>query len=289
LVLSRSICVILPRFFAQALPTTFLFHAEVEVEDAQQTGDPASYPTFLASRPPSSETTAIELVTRLQAAHPQLHTHIVHLSAAAALPALRRAKAAGLRITVETCFHYLCLAAEDVPHGHTEFKCCPPIREEENRQRLWDALVDGTIDFVVSDHSPCVASLKDPDGKGDFIKAWGGVSTLGLGLSLMWTECKARGIGIGRIVDWMSKRTAKHARLDGVKGEIGVGFDADFVVWDPNAVFEVSKENLHFKNKLSPYEGRTLVGRVEQTYLRGKMVYDRARGFDGISAQGRLL
>jgi len=279
----------------ESLPTTFLFHAEMEAEDDQNPSqpasscDPTSYSTFLASRPPFSETSAVELVTRLQGGHPHLHTHIVHLSAAAALPVLRRAKAAGLHITVETCFHYLCLTAEDIPHGHTEFKCCPPIREGENRQKLWEALEDGTIDFIVSDHSPCVASLKAAD-TGDFMSAWGGVSTLGLGLSLMWTECKTRGIAIGRVVDWMSKRTAKHARLDGIKGEIGVGFDADLVIWDPEAVFKVTKEDLHFKNKLSPYEGMTLTGRVEQTYLRGRIVYDRARdGFNGISAKGELL
>ena len=150
----------------------------------------------------------------------------MHLSASAALPLVRAAKAAGLPLTVETCFHYLALAAQHIPHGRPEFKCCPPIRDERNREALWAALGEGTIDCVVSDHSPCVAALKKVD-EGDVMGAWGGISTLGLGLSILWTEARTRGVPIGRLVDWLCVRTARHAGLDGRKGRIAVGLDAD--------------------------------------------------------------
>ena len=162
----------------------------------------------------------------------------MHLSASDALPLIRAAKRAGLPLTVETCFHYLALAAQHIPHGRPEFKCCPPIREDANREALWAALLDGTIDCVVSDHSPCVAALKRLDD-GDIMAAWGGISTLGLGLSLLWTEARKRGVGIGRVVDWLCVRTAQHAGLEGRKGKIQAGYDADLVVWDPEAETKV--------------------------------------------------
>ena len=140
----------------------------------------------------------------------------------------RAARARGLPLTAETCFHYLTLAAADVPRGRPEFKCCPPIRDPANRDALWAALLDGTIDCVVSDHSPCVAALKHvPAAPGDLLAAWGGISTLGLGLSLLWTEARARGVPLARVVDWLCVRTARHAGLDGRKGRIAVGLDAD--------------------------------------------------------------
>jgi len=202
--------------------------------------DPSHYSTFLKSRPPQLETDAIKLVIELQKEHPTLRSHIVHLSAAEALPLIREAKANGLNITVETCFHYLCLNSEDVPNGHPEFKCCPPIRDDSNRQALWEALEEGTIDCVVSDHSPCVASLKRVDTDGDFMSAWGGISTLGLGLSLLWTEGQKRGLPIGKIIEWTSTNSARHASLGEIKGSLSVGYDADFIFWDPDVEFKVS-------------------------------------------------
>lgn len=151
---------------------------------------------------------------------------------------IREAKAAGLPLTVETCFHYLCLAAEDIPDGHTEFKCCPPVRESVNRDKLWEALKDGTIDCVVSDHSPCVLELKNLQS-GDIMSAWGGISTLGFGLSLLWTEGRKRGASLGQVVDWMSKKNASHAGLGDVKGQLKVGYDGDFVLWDEKAEYKV--------------------------------------------------
>ena len=164
----------------------------------------------------------------------------MHLSAAGALPLVRAAKAAGRALTVETCFHYLCLRAEDVPRGRPEFKCTPPVRGEANQAALWAALLDGTLDCVVSDHSPCVADMKRLED-GNVMQAWGGISTLGLGLSLLWTEGRRRGVEglVPRIVRWCAESTAAHAGLAERKGALRVGWDADLVVWDPEAEFTV--------------------------------------------------
>jgi allantoinase len=151
---------------------------------------------------------------------------------------IKEAKASGLPLTVETCFHYLCLAAEDIPDGRPEFKCCPPVRDASNRDKLWEALQDGTIDCVVSDHSPCVAELKH-FGTGDIMSAWGGISTLGLGLSLLWTEGQKRGVSLKEVVDWMTTKTAEHAGLQSRKGQLKIGYDGDFLIWDQDAEFEV--------------------------------------------------
>ncbi|KAF4620788.1 hypothetical protein D9613_000700 [Agrocybe pediades] len=249
---------------------------------------PQEYSTFLTSRPQELETNAISLVVELQKEFPKLRCHIVHLSAASALPIIREAKSAGLPLTVETCFHYLCLNAEDIPAGHAEFKCCPPVREASNRDQLWEALKEGLIDCVVSDHSPCVVSLKRPDD-GDLMAAWGGISTLGLGLSLLWTEGKKRGVNLSQVVNWTSKQPAIHAGLENSKGQLQIAYDGDFVLWDPEAEFEVTKDLLQYKNKISPYEGMKLQGQVVQTYLRGVKIYDYATGFDGLAPAGKLI
>ncbi|KAA1468042.1 allantoinase [Dentipellis sp. KUC8613] len=273
--------------------SVLLFHAEFDntppSHEHAEPSDPTLYTTFLESRPQKFETDAISRIISLQRTYPSLRCHIVHLSAANALPLVRSAKKSGLKLTVETCFHYLCLSAHSIPHGRPEFKCCPPIRDEANRQALWDALLDGTIDFVVSDHSPCVAELKKMD-EGDIMSAWGGISTLGLGLSLLWTEGKQHGVEIGDIVNWTSSATAKHAGLSNRKGKIEPGYDADLVIWDPKAEHKVTKESLNFKNKLTPYEGKVLSGQVVKTILRGQVVYDRELGgFAGTKSTGQLL
>jgi len=271
--------------------SVLLFHAELgddTVLDEPEAPDSRQYSTFLASRPQKLETKAISLVIELQKAFPTLRCHIVHLSAASALPMIREARSMGCQLTVETCFHYLCLSAEDIPDGHAEFKCCPPVRETTNRDKLWDALIDGCIDCVVSDHSPCTLELKSLEA-GDIMTAWGGISTLGLGLSLLWTEGRKRGVSVGQIVNWMSGKTAEHAGLHSSKGSLKVGWDGDLVLWDEDAEFEVTKDSLQYKNKISPYEGMKLRGRVEQTYLRGQKIFDRVSGFKGMPPVGRLL
>ncbi|KAH8089895.1 allantoinase [Cristinia sonorae] len=263
--------------------TVLCFHAELETglpDDHEHSSANATlYETFLHSRPQSLETAAIELITRLHAEHPTLRLHIVHLSASNALPLIRAARSSGLPLTVETCFHYLTLDATSIPNGRPEFKCCPPIREAANRDELWDALKKGDIDCVVSDHSPCVAELKNLD-EGDVMNAWGGISTLGLGLSLLWTEGRKRGVSVRDIVRWCCEETAKHAGLQNSKGALRVGMDADLIVWDPEAEVKVTKESLNFKNKLTPYEGLSLKGRVLKTFLRGNLVYDSVTGFE---------
>lgn len=168
-----------------------------------------------------------------------MRCHIVHLAAAAALPSIRAARAAGARLTVETCFHYLVLASSSIPDAAPQYKCCPPIRDAGNRNALWEALQDGTIDCVVSDHSPCVAELKRLQD-GDVMRAWGGISTLGLGLSLLWTEGRKQGISIGQIIEWTSGATARHASLDHRKGALKVGWDADLIICDPDAEIKVA-------------------------------------------------
>ncbi|KAG6869113.1 hypothetical protein C0993_001678 [Termitomyces sp. T159_Od127] len=273
--------------------TVLLFHAELGSTVPSDHSDINSYSTFLDSRSEKLETDAISLITSLQSKYPALRCHIVHLSASSALPIIQTARAAGLNLTVETCFHYLCLSAGEIPDGHPEFKCCPPVREADNRELLWAGLKEGLIDFVVSDHSPCVAELKKLD-EGDIMGAWGGISTLGLGLSLLWTEGQRRGISIAQIVEWLSLKTAAHAGLGHLKGQLRVGLDGDFVIWDPNKEYtvgtiggcgfptliylcpQVTSDHLKFKNKISPYVGMTLRGEVEQTYLRGTLVYDIA-------------
>lgn len=269
-----------------------IFHAEMQTTSspAPHRLNPRSYQEFLSSRPQELEVDAITLIASLQTMYPSVSCHIAHLSAAAALPIIRAAKDRGSKTSVETCFHYLCLSAEDIPDGATEYKCTPPIREGSNRNLLWDALVDGTIDCVISDHSPCLIEMKGLE-HGDFMEAWGGVSSLGLGLSLLWTEGRKRGISLGQIIRWMSVKTAELAGLSGTKGQLKVGHDGDLVIWDPEAEFKVSKEHLYFKNKLTPYEGMTLRGLVHKTFVRGRLAYDSALqdGFTGLQPSGELL
>ena len=202
--------------------------------------------------------------------------HILHLSSAEALEPLERARSEGLPITAETCPHYLALDAEEIPDGATEFKCAPPIREKENRERLWQGLVSGSIDMVVSDHSPSPPELKRRD-TGNFAQAWGGISSLGLALSVVWTEARRRGHSLSDLARWMSSAPARLARLESWKGSIAAGQDADLVVFDPEAEWTVAPEGLRHRHKLSPYTGRTLSGAVEATYLKGEKIWEKGR------------
>ncbi|NKX54856.1 allantoinase AllB [Arthrobacter sp. E918] len=237
------------------------------------------YANFLKSRPRGAENLAIaEVIERTR--WTGARSHILHLSSSDALSMLATAKRDGLDITVETCPHYLTLLAEEVPNGATAFKCCPPVREVANRELLWEGLLDGTIDFIVSDHSPSTLDLKDL-GNGDFGVAWGGVSSLQLGLSLIWTEARRRGIGLERVVEWMATRPARRAGLRS-KGKLALGYDADLVVFAPDDAFVVDARKLHHKNPITPYQGKALSGKVRKTYLRGTVV-------DFNSPRGRLI
>jgi allantoinase len=211
--------------------------------------------------------------------------HIVHLSSAEAVPLLRDAQAAGVAITAETCPHYLHFVAEAIAEGATEFKCCPPIRERENREELWRALAAGTIDMIVSDHSPCPASMKLAE-TGDFLAAWGGIASLQLRLPIVWTEARRRGFSLREVAKWLCENPARQVRLESRKGSLAAGRDADIVIWDTHADFVVDATSLHHRHKITPYRGETLSGVVLQTFLRGQKIYD---GTVALSPKGVLL
>ena len=242
-------------------------HAEDgTVIDAAPAAHGRHYVDFVASRPEAAEVSAIASLL-LQTGRTGCRTHIVHLSSASALPLIREAKAAALPVTVETCPHYLTLNAEDVPDGATQFKCCPPIRDAANRDLLWDGLIDGTIDLIVSDHSPCPVAAKQLD-TGDFGTAWGGISSVQLGLPAVWTEASRRGIALTEVSRWMA---AAPAALTGMtdRGTIAPGQRADLCLFAPDERFVVDPARLRHRNPLTPYAGRELCGVVEQTWLHG--------------------
>jgi allantoinase len=262
-----------------------LAHAELDLGAQVVTQDPRVYRHYLESRPPSWEDEAIRLLVEL-CRETRCAVHIVHLSSASSVPILRAAKAEGLPITVETCPHYLCLEAERIPDGATLYKCAPPIRGRQNRDALWQALLEGVIDFVITDHSPCTPALKLAE-RGDFDAAWGGIASLQLGLPAVWTEGRRRGADLATLFRWMSSAPAAFAGLAGKKGRIEAGYDADLIVLDPDESVSVAAEQLFFRHKVSPYLGQTLQGRVRTTLVRGACVYDGAKHSD--SAMGKLL
>jgi allantoinase len=263
------------------LDSILIVHAE-DADTLRQAPVPAgrSYADFLASRPPEAETTAIAAVIEA-ARRTGGRAHILHLASASALPLIARAKAEGVRLTAETCPHYLTFNAEAIRDGATDHKCCPPIRSAEDRERLWAALGEGLVDCVVSDHSPCTAELKRQD-TGDFGAAWGGIASLQLGLSAVWTQAADRGFALCDVIDWMARRTADLVGLQTSKGRIAVGCDADLVVFDQDARTTVDATRLAHKNTVTPYDGLTLRGAVQATYLAGAPV-------DLDAPAGRLL
>lgn len=236
--------------------------------------DPTSYASFLASRPDIFEVEAISTIIGCAKKTPSVPLHIVHLATQDAVPLLFEAQKLGLKISAETCFHYLSLCAEKIPNCSTYFKCCPPIRTDDNRLKLWEALRNGIITTVVSDHSPCTPELKNL-AKGDFFSAWGGIASVGLGLPVLYTEGLKLSppVSIVDIVKWTSRNTAKQVGLSHKKGALKVGYDADIVVFDPFTKQSISNATTHFKNKLTAYDGFELDGRVMETILRGNSVF----------------
>jgi allantoinase len=238
-----------------------------------------SYRGYLASRPRGAENVAVAQV--IEAARwTGARVHVLHLSSSDALPMIRTARRDGVRITVETCPHYLAFAAEEILDGSTQYKCCPPIREADNREQLWAGLTDGVIDCVVSDHSPCTPELKRLD-IGDFGIAWGGIASLQVSLPAVWTEARRRGHTLCDVVRWMAERPATIGGLQR-KGQVALGYDADFTVFAPDDAFVVDPARLHHKNPITPYAGRPLAGVVRSTWLRGEQV-------TGDAPHGRLL
>ncbi|MFG3282198.1 allantoinase AllB [Streptomyces sp. NPDC048111] len=258
-----------------------IIHAEDphELDAAPHLTGP-KYADYLATRPRVSENTAIEGLIAA-AKRVGARVHILHLSSSDPLPVIAAAKREGVRLTVETCPHYLTLTAEEVPDGASEFKCCPPIREAANRDLLWAALADGTIDCIVTDHSPSTIALKTDD----FATAWGGISGLQLSLPAVWTEARKRGHSLEDVVRWMSTATAELVGL-GQKGAIEAGRDADFAVLAPDETFTVDPAELQHRNRVTAYAGKTLHGVVKSTWLRGQRIQH-----DGVIAEpaGRLL
>ncbi|KAI5364217.1 Putative dihydroorotase, metal-dependent hydrolase, composite domain superfamily, allantoinase [Septoria linicola] len=312
-------------------PTTVMFHAEMippvsasvgddvqrSLPPLEPTGPLDKYQTFLDSRPSSFETYAILEILALAHLAPNLPLHIVHLSAAEAIPMLRQAVADGVKITAETCFHYLSLAAEQIQDGDTRHKCCPPIRSESNQDQLWAEMLDletSILKTVVSDHSPCTPDLKllpshvpgaqtakskgccgaKAGSEGDFFDAWGGISSVGLGLSILWTEAMRRNMNVDEtirnVVTWCCVNTARQVGLEHRKGQLKVGMDADICVFDEKSTFVVEPNTMLFRNKCSPYEGKTLRGFAKTTYLRGRRIHTREGGFSKSSKPaGELL
>jgi allantoinase len=263
-----------------ALGSLLIVHAEDPAQLGDVCGpDDADYAAFLRSRPPQAETSAIEAVIET-ARQTGVRVHILHVSSADAIKLLAAARDEGLAVTSETCPHYLALAAEDVPPGATEFKCCPPIRDRGNAVRLWAGLLDGVIDCVVSDHSPSPPDLKVRD-TGDFAKAWGGIASLQLSLPVVWSHARERGCRLTDLVRWMAHGPAQLAGLSG-KGRIAVGCDADLVAFAPDASFVVEPGRLEHRHKLTPYAGRHLTGVVRRTWLRGREIF----GSDEAAAAG---
>ena len=264
----------LPHVARTGLP--LLVHAELpgaidRATDALANADWSRYSTYLQSRPDEAELAAIRLMLSLCREY-SFRLHIVHLSTGQALQELRAARSEGMAVTVETCPHYLHLSAETITDGATLSKCAPPIRSRDNCERLWQGLGDGTIDLVVTDHSPCPPAMKR-FSEGSFRTAWGGIASLSIALPLMWTEASRRGFTLLDLARWMAAAPARLAGCDTRKGRIAAGYDADFVVFDPDREFIVTKDRLHYRHPVSPYLGETLRGVVKATYLRGNPVF----------------
>lgn len=266
--------------------TMLLFHAELEDEEKRydDSMDPTVYRTFMNCRPPSFETDAITMLTDvlekvLRDKESDLSVHIVHLATGAGIPLIEASRKKGLPLTAETCFHYLYFSENNIANKSTHFKCCPPIRDEANRMALWEGLTNGVITSVVSDHSPCVPELKNLQ-QGDFIKAWGGISSVGLNLPVMYTLGNRSHLYMDllQIVTLCCENTAIQAGLHHRKGFIKMGYDADFVIFNPDKKYKVENSSMMYKNKLTPYDGMLLDGIVEKTILRGNTVFDNVRG-----------
>ena len=274
-----------------SLGLPLMAHAElpevIEAATLEATAsNPTRYATYRASRPPAAEHKAVALMIRL-AETTGARVHIVHVSSAESTVMIAHARERGVRITGETCPHYLYFDADEIPDDATEFKCAPPIRGTADRDALWRALVDGHLDMIVSDHSPCPPIMKRRD-VGDFFLAWGGIASLQLGASVVWTAMHERAIPLEHLVRWMSTGPARLAGLAERKGSIAPGFDADLAIFDPNEQFTVRGESLLHRQAITPYVGARLRGRVRATYVRGTLAFDRDRGPAEIPS-GQLL
>jgi allantoinase len=287
----------LPHIAATGLP--LLVHAELDptIQAANKHLNATGanwqlYATWLASRPDQAELDAIALLIDLCRQY-RFRLHVVHLSTAKALPMIVAAKAEGLPLTVETCPHYLHCAAETIPDNGVLYKCAPPIRSAANRELLWQALIDGTIDLIATDHSPCPPELKrltatqQGEEPGRFDEAWGGIASLSTAISVLWTEAVARGCTLSQLVKWTSAAPAKLVGISSQVGSIEVGKHANLVAFDPDAAFTVTPDVLHYRHKLSPYMGEELLGSIRGTWLRGERIFFRSSEGDAFASAPR--
>jgi len=274
---------VLPLVAGHGLP--LLLHCEIVDNINRTPTDPTNYQQYMATRPTIWEDNAIALAIQLCEAY-NCRVHIVHLSAATSLKQIIEAKQKGLSLTVETAQHYLYFTAEEILTGQTAFKCAPPIRGQQNNQQLWNALMNGTIDFVATDHSPCTPDLKALES-GDFMKAWGGIASLQFALPIVWTKARQHNATLQQLAYWLSEGPSKLIGLDHCKGKIAPGYHADLVVWNPEQSFRVTNEIIEHKNKITPYIGQMLTGVTEATYLQGKKIY--SRGDNLVLQHGQLL
>ncbi|HEV8286740.1 MAG TPA: allantoinase AllB [Chitinophagaceae bacterium] len=247
-------------------------NSEVRIQNTEST---KSYQAYLNSRPRKWEDDAIALMIKLCEKY-NCSVHIVHLSSSNSIEQIKGAKEKGLPLTVETAQHYLYLNAENIPDGQTQFKCAPPIREKENNEKLWQALKEGIIDFVATDHSPAPPAMKELQS-GDFMKAWGGIASLQFALPVLWTAARKKNCSIVDIAKWLSENSSKLPGMQNAKGRIQKGFDADFVIWNSEKKFVVTENIIHHKHKVTPYLNEELYGRVEQTYLKGEKVFESGK------------
>jgi len=252
-----------------------LVHCELTDDRRKMTDDRRSYKDYVASRPKHWEDNAIALMIRLCEEY-KCRTHIVHLSSANSIEPIKRAKEKGLPLTVETAQHYLFFHAEEIKDGATAFKCAPPIREKENNTQLWQALKEGIVDFVATDHSPSTPELKELQS-GDFTKAWGGIASIQFALPVLWTAAKQRGFTLSDVCGWLSANSAKLIGQESRKGKVAEGYDADLIAWNPDESFVVAEDIIQHKHKVTPYLGKELFGVVKQTYLAGENVFDKGR------------
>ena len=262
----------MPMLAKHGLP--LLVHCELDAAISHQpSAANTSYQAYLASRPKEWEDKAIALMIRLCEQH-NCRTHIVHLSSASSIEQIARAKQKGLPLTVETAQHYLYFNAEDIPDGQTQFKCAPPIRERANNELLWQALKDGIIDFVATDHSPAPPAIKELQS-GDLTKAWGGISSIQLALPVLWTAARKHQASLVQLAQWLCEKPALLAGQQAARGKIAKGMLADLVIWDAEQTFRVTPEQIHHKHKITPYLQEVLYGVVEQTYIKGIKVFDK--------------
>ena len=271
------------------LGSVLLVHAElpgpIDAALAAADGDPRSYETYLRTRPAEAEDEAVALVARL-ARETGCRAHVVHLASSTSVKLLHDAQLDGVPVTAETCPHYLRFTAEEIADGATELKCAPPIRDRANRDHLWDALEQGTVSMVASDHSPCPPAMKLAED-GDFLRAWGGIASLQTWLPALWTEALGRGHTLRQLAQWTSLVPARLAGLSDRKGAIAVGLDADLVAWDPEAQFVVDPARLFHRHAVTPYAGAILQGVVKTTWVRGRKVFEGGEMLGGPA--GRIL